>query len=53
MPPVLLEDLKAEAKSRDMTLAQLIRVYVSAGRLGQQQVGLDLQRAEGSNDDGR
>ena len=51
-PPVLLTDLKAEAQRRDMSLSQLVRELVRAGRLGQQ-TGPDLQRAEGSNDDGR
>ena len=53
LPPVLLEDLKAEAKRRDLSLSQLVREYIRAGRVGQPQGGLDVQREDGANDDSR
>ena len=53
LPPPMLADLKREAEERGMTLSEILRSYLRNGGLGKQQDGLDLQRAEGSNDDGR
>ena len=48
LPPLMLEDLKEEAKARDLSLSQLIREYIRAGRgHGLQQGELDLLRTEG------
>ena len=33
MPPMMLSDLKEEAKRRDLTLSQLVREYIRHGRL--------------------
>ena len=50
-PPVMLEDLKLEAKARDLSLSQLIREYVRSGRMhGGQQGQLDLLRGEAAHD---
>ena len=51
LPPVMLEDLKAEAKARDLSLSQLVREYIRSGRLTGEAGRLDLLR-EASNDDG-
>ena len=47
MPPLMLEDLKEEALRRDLTLSQLIRLYVRNGRLRDNQGELDLRRENG------
>ena len=52
MPMVMLEDLRKEAKERDLTLSQLIRLYVRAGRIRDNQGELDLRR-EGNTDGDR
>ena len=49
MPTPMLEDLKAEAAARDMTLSQLVREYVRYGRVRDTQGTLDLKREEGSD----
>ena len=48
MPPMMLSDLKEEAKRRDLTLSQLVREYIRHGRLRDAQSGVDLKR-EGSD----
>lgn len=50
LPPVMLEEIKAEAERRDLTLSQLVREYIRSGRL-RDTGGLDLKRAEDTNDD--
>ena len=52
MPALMLEDLRKEAEKRDMTLSQLIRLYVRSGRLRDNPGELDLRREDGSNDHG-
>ena len=52
MPLVMLSDLKEEAKRRDLTLSQLIRLYVRHGRLRDAQSGVDLKRDEGGEKSG-
>ena len=44
MPTPMLEDLKAEAKERDLSLSQLVRHYLRNGGLGQHRDALDLKR---------
>ena len=53
LPPVMLSDLKKEAKRRDLTLSQLIREYIRSGRLRATHGTPDLQREGGSDDDSR
>ena len=52
MPLMMLADLKREAAERDMTLNQLIRLYVRNGRLRDTHGGVDLRREDGKNDHG-
>ena len=49
MPMPMLADLKEEAARRDLTLSQLIRLYVRFGRLRDTQGSLDLRRQGGSD----
>ena len=53
LPAPMLADLKEEAKARDMSLSQLIRECIRAGRFGDSQGSLDLRRESGNNDHGR
>ena len=48
-PPVMLEDLRSEAKARDLSLSQLIREYVRVGK-GHGGLQLDLLREGSTND---
>ena len=52
LPPPLLEELRQEAKKRDLSMSQVLRQYLRFGGLGQHQDGVDLKREEGSDDDG-
>ena len=53
LPTVMLDDLRAEAARRDVSLSQVIREYVRSGQIhGAQQGQLDLLRTEGTNDHG-
>ena len=49
MPTPMLEDLKAEAAARDMSLSQLVREYVRYGRVRDNQGNLDLKRDQGDD----
>ena len=47
LPPMMLQDLREEAKRRDMSISQLIREYVRGNRIQGQ---LDLMREEAAHD---
>ena len=49
MPMPMLEDLRKEAAERDMTLSQLVRLYIRHCRLRDAQSGVDLKREVSSN----
>ena len=49
LPPPMLEDLKREAKEKDLSMSQVLRSYLRFGGLGQHQGGVDLKR-EGDTD---
>ena len=50
-PPPMLEELRQEAKARDLSLSQLVREYIRAGRLHGGQGELDLRREGAGNGD--
>lgn len=52
LPPPMLQDLRAEAERRGISLSELVRHYLRFGGLGNQQSGLDLRRTEDGNDNG-
>ncbi len=52
LTPPMLEDLRKEAAERDLSLSQLIRLYIRSGRLGQNRDALDLKRDEGGEKSG-
>ena len=49
LTPPMLEDLRKEARDRDMTLSQLVRHYIRFGRQ-RDTSALDLQRDGSTND---
>ena len=52
LPIAMLSDLKAEAAQRDISLSQLVRELIRAGRLQGEQGRLDLLREAADNGNG-
>ena len=52
LPPVMLEELRQEAKKRDLSMSQIMREYLRFGGLGQHQDGPDLKREADTDDHG-
>ena len=53
LTPPMLSDLKAEARAQGMTVSELVRAYIRAGRLRDESGSVDLRRERETNDDRR